>query len=81
MLFGLIVQLILFIMFAETYAMVALANQVSATIMLTALCRIKRLIKSEEAWDWNGDVTYVCHLIFFVSLGFINGLVILLCLF
>ena len=81
MLFGLIVQLTLFILFAETYSMVALVNQISATIMLIALCRIKKLIKSEEAWDWNGDVTYVLHLIFFVSLGFINGLVIFVSLF
>ena len=71
MLLGLIVQLILFWKITETYSMAALVNMVSAAIMLTALIRIKRLINSEEAVNWNGNVSYVCHLIFFVSLGFI----------
>ena len=74
---GFIVQLILFSEFAETYSMVALVNQISATIMLIALCRIKSLSKMDEDLDWNGDIPYILHLIFFVSLGFIDGIVII----
>ena len=81
MLFGFVAQLILFSKFANRYSMVDLVNTVSAALMLTALTRIKRLIKSEKAWDCNGDITYVCHLIFFVSLGFIDGLVFAVNLF
>ena len=75
--FCFMVQLILFSKFAETYSMVALVNWVSASIMLFALIRIKRLVKSEKDFNWNGDCAFVLHMIFFVSFGFIDGLVII----
>ena len=79
-LFCWIVQMILFSKFAETYSMVALVNMVSAAIMLIALCRIKRFVDKEKDLKWNGDFTFVLHMIFFVLFGFIDGLVILISL-